>query len=77
MSASDPTMVAELSVDEFKQLIGEAVERKLLEVLGDPDEGLELHTEIQARLRRTLEAERRGTKGVPAREAADRLGLEW
>ncbi len=36
------TKVAELTVDEFKQIIEEAVERKLSEMLGNPDAGLEL-----------------------------------
>jgi hypothetical protein len=62
--------VAELTVDELKQIIKEAVEQKLEEMLGDPDEGLELREEIKARLRRSLEAERRGTRGIPAQEMA-------
>jgi hypothetical protein len=51
--------------------------QKLEEMLGDPDEGLELREEIKARLRRSLEAERRGAKGIPAQEVAAQLGLEW
>ena len=46
--------VAELTVDELKQIIEEAVEQKLEEMLGDPDEGLELREEIKARLRPSL-----------------------
>ncbi|TEU12343.1 MAG: hypothetical protein E3J21_21250 [Anaerolineales bacterium] len=71
------TRVAELTVDEFKQIIEEVVEQKLAEMLGDPDEGLELREEIKARLRRSLEAERRGAKGIPAQEVTAQLGLEW
>ena len=48
--------VAELTVDELKQIIEEAVEQKLSEMLGDPDEGLELCEEIKVRLRHSLEA---------------------
>jgi len=62
--------VAELTVDELKQIIQEAMEQKLSEMLGDPDEGLELHEEIEARLRRSLESERRGARGIPAQEVA-------
>ena len=69
--------VAELTVDEFRQVIEETVERKLSEMLGDPDEGLELREEIKARLRHSLEAERRGVRGIPAQEVAAQLGLEW
>ena len=39
---------------------GEAVEHKLLELLGDPDEGVILREDARARLQRTLEAERAG-----------------
>lgn len=69
--------VAELTVDELKQIIEETMEQKLEEMLGDPDEGLELREEIKARLRRSLEAERRATRGIPAQEVAAELGLEW
>lgn len=71
------TRMIELTVDELKQIIGEVVEQKLSEMLGDPDEGLELREDIEARLRRSLEAERRGTRGIPAQEVAAQLGVEW
>jgi hypothetical protein len=69
--------VAELSVDEFKLVIETTVEQKLLEMLGDPDEGLELREEIKKRLQCTMEAEQKGTRGIPAQEVAARLDLEW
>ncbi|MBL7062738.1 MAG: hypothetical protein ISS49_00835 [Anaerolineae bacterium] len=69
--------VAELTVNELERIIQEAVEQKLSEMLGDPDEGLELREEIRDRLRRSLDAERRGAKGIPAQEVAAQLGLEW
>ncbi|MCG2768302.1 MAG: hypothetical protein ABIK79_04160 [Chloroflexota bacterium] len=71
------TRMIELTVDELKQIIGEVVEQKLSEMLGDPDEGLELREDIEARLRRSLEAESRGTRGIPAQEVAAQLGVEW
>jgi hypothetical protein len=71
------TTVAELTVDQLRQIIQEAVEQKISEMLGDPDEGLELREEIKARLRRSLGAERSGAKGIPAQEVAAQLGLEW
>jgi len=70
------TIVAELTVDELKYIIQEAMEQKLSEMLHDPDEGLELRDEIKARLRRSLEAERSGARGIPAQEVAAQLGLE-
>ena len=69
--------VAELTVDELTQLVQEAVEQKLIEMLGDPDEGLELREEIRARLRSSLEAEQSGVQPIPAQEIAARLDLEW
>jgi hypothetical protein len=71
------TRVAELTVDESRYIIQEAMEQKLSEMLGDPDEGLELREEIKARLQRSLEAERRGVRGIPTQEVAAQLGLEW
>ena len=69
--------VAELTVDELTQVVQAAVEQKLIEMLGDPDEGLELREEIKARLRRSLEAEQSGVQGIPAQEVAAQLDLEW
>ena len=69
--------VADLTVDELKQVIEATVEQKLLEMLGDPDEGLELREEIKTRLLRTLQAEQAGARGIPAQEVASQLGLEW
>ncbi len=69
--------VEDLSVEELRALIEQTVERKLLELLGDPDEGLELRKEVKARLRRSLARERKGIRGVPAAETAKKLGLEW
>lgn len=71
------TRVAELTVEEFKRLIEATVEQKLLEMLGDPDEDMELREEIKARLRRSLDAEQKGARGIPAQEVAAELGLEW
>ena len=69
--------VAELTVDELTQLVQEAVEQKLIEMLGDPDEGLELREGIRARLRGSLEAEQSGVQPIPAQEIAAQLDLEW
>jgi hypothetical protein len=74
--------VAQLTVDELIRVVQEAVEQKLIEMLGDPDEGLELREEIKARLRRSLEAEQSGVVQppvacVPAQEVAAQLDLEW
>jgi len=46
--------VADMELDELKQWIETVVEQKLLELLGDPDEGLTLRPEIAERIQRTL-----------------------
>lgn len=69
--------VADLTVDELKNLIREVVTQTILEMFGDPDEGLELREEIQERLRHSLATTQAGAKGIPAQEVAAKLGLEW
>lgn len=69
--------VADLTVDELKSLIREAVTQTILEIFGDPDEGLELREEIKDRLRPSLAATQPGAKLIPAQEVAAKLGLEW
>lgn len=69
--------VKDLSSEELKALIQEAVEEALFEVLGDPDQGLELREELQKRLRHSLERVNRGERGTPAEEVAKRAGLSW
>ena len=69
--------VKDLTVEEFKALIGEAVEKKLRELLMDADAGLSLRPEIEARLRQQLENPQLDGKSIPAAEVARRLGLEW
>jgi signal recognition particle GTPase len=69
--------VKELTVEQFKDLVQEAVEEKLEEIIGDPDLGLELREEIKERLRSSLAARQRGEKGIPMDEVAKRAGLDW
>jgi len=69
--------VKELTVEQFKDLVQEAIEEKLEEIIGDPDLGLELREEIKERLRSSLAARQRGEKGIPMDEVARRAGLDW
>ncbi len=69
--------VADLSIEELKDLIREVVEEKLQEILGDPDWGSELKEEVEKRLDRSLFAAEHGERGILAEEAAKKLGLEW
>jgi len=69
--------VADLTVDEFKNLIREVVAQTLAEVLGDPDEGLELRDDFRIALQRSLASVEAGGKTMPAQEVAAKLGLSW
>ena len=69
--------IADLSVDEFKDLIREALTQAMVEILGDSDEGLELREDIKAALQRSVEADQAGGDTIPAETVAAKLGLEW
>jgi hypothetical protein len=69
--------VKELTVEQLRNLIEEAIEAKLEELIGDPDTGLELREEIKERLRSSLATRQRGEKGIPIDEVARQAGLDW
>jgi len=60
----------------LREMIEPIIEQKLLELLGDPDEGLPLRETIRNRLLRQKEAVARGERGEPFEEVAQRLGLK-
>jgi hypothetical protein len=66
----------DLTIDEFKAVVGEVIEEKLRELLADPDAGLSLRPEIEARLREQLQNPQLDGESIPAAEVARRLGLE-
>ena len=68
--------VKDLSRDELKALIQDAVEKALVELLGDPDYGLELRKEVQERLQHSLKQRGKGPR-IPAEEVAKRVGANW
>lgn len=69
--------VKELTIEQFRNLVQEAIEEKLEEIIGDPDLGLELREEIKERLRSSLAAMQGGQKGIPVDEVARQAGLDW
>jgi len=70
------TTVAQMSRDELKEIIAVTVEQKLLELLGDPDEGLEIRKSVRERLVRQKKAVTAGERGEPFEDVVRRLGLE-
>jgi len=57
--------VAQMSKDELREMTEAIIERKLLEMLGDPDEGLEIRKSVRARLLRQKKAVAEGKRGEP------------
>ncbi|MBI4787893.1 MAG: hypothetical protein HY782_12690 [Chloroflexi bacterium] len=57
--------VAQMSKDELKEMISITIEEKLLELLGDPDEGLEIIKSVRERWLRQKKAVAAGERGEP------------
>jgi hypothetical protein len=57
-------------------MIETSVEQNLLEILGDPDEGLEIKRSVRDRLLRQRKAVAAGERGEPFEDVVRRLGLE-
>ena len=70
------TTVGQMSKEELKEMIEAAIEQKLLEMLGDPDEGLELRESVRERLLRQRQAVIAGDRGEPFENVLQQLGLE-
>lgn len=68
--------VAQMTKDELREIIETAIEQKLLELLGDPDEGLLIQEAIRDRLLRQRQAVASGERGEPFEDVIRRLGLE-
>ena len=62
------------SLEKIRPMVEQIVERKLLELFGDPDEGLELNPSVKRRLKRALSVKE---KGISAEKVSKELGLKW
>jgi hypothetical protein len=69
--------IADLTVDQFKDLMREVVVQTFAEMLGDPDEGLELRDDIKVKIQQSLAAIKTGGEIAPAEKVAAKLGLTW
>ena len=67
--------VAEMTPEELKEMLGELIEDKLTEVLGDPDRGLALQETVRERLELQKSEIERGERGESFDDVARRLGL--
>jgi hypothetical protein len=63
--------VPDLTIDELEALIRKVVHEELQNIIADPDKGLELTGEIQARLQASLGSSDR----IPFEEVKSRLNL--
>ena len=70
------TTVAQMTKDELREMIETTVEQKLLELLGDPDEGLPVRKAVRDRLLRQKQAVAGGELGERFEDVVRRLGLE-
>ncbi len=68
--------IARMTREELREMIETSVEQKLLEILGDPDEGLSFRKSVRARLLRQKKAVTEGERGQPFEKMVRRLGLE-
>ena len=72
--------IAKMTKEELREMIENAVEtaleNKLLEILHDPDEGLEIRKALRNRLLRQQRAIAAGERGRPLAAVVQQLGLE-
>jgi len=67
--------VSELTTDELREIIETSVERKLTEMLSDPDTGLEIQESLRHQLVLQEKQFQDGKRGKPLKDVVERLGL--
>lgn len=67
--------VAEMTTRELRDMVGNLIEEKLIEMFGDPDQGLELQDSLRERLLRQKRETAAGERGEDFNDVARRLGL--
>ena len=67
--------IADLTVDEFKDLVRATMMQSFADLLGDPDEGLVLRDDFVDELRRSLAEIDAGGRTSSLTEVTDRLDL--
>lgn len=60
----------------IEAIVDATVEQKLIEILGDPDEGSDLRESVRSRLLRQQQAVQAGERGQPLEDLLQQLGLE-
>lgn len=69
-------LVSQMTKEELRRMIDKVLEQKLIELFGDPDEGLELSDDIRESLIRQREAVAGGELGRPLEDVAKEPGID-
>ncbi len=67
--------VAEMTGEELRELVGAAVQQKIVELLGDADAGLVFRENVRKRLLRQRQAVAKGERGQSLETVMRRLRL--
>lgn len=67
--------VAQMTDIELRQMIGDIIEEKLLDLFGDLEDELELKEDLRERLQKQTEMVKNGERGEDFEDVASRLGL--
>ncbi|MBI4287580.1 MAG: hypothetical protein HY671_04005 [Chloroflexi bacterium] len=68
--------VAQMTTDELREMLEMLIEQKLVELIGDPDNGLKVKEELRRRLLRQRRAVGAGERGEAFEDVTRRLGIE-
>jgi len=66
--------VAEMTPSDLREMLGELIEEKLVELIGDPDEDLEVRASVVRRLRAQQSRVAAGERGRDLDEVVRALG---
>ena len=68
-------LVSQMTKEELRLMIDEALEQKLIELFGDPDDGLEVSSNFKKRLLQQQADVKKGDLGKPLADVVKELGL--
>ena len=69
-------LVSQMTKEDLREMISAVLDEKLTELLGDPDEGLELRESVKKRLAKQRIMVARGEHGKDLVDVIKELGLE-
>lgn len=68
--------IAQMTIEEFRDMLDDLIERKLIEVLGEPDEGLGIRESVRERLIRQRDEVAAGERGQSLEVVAKELEVD-